>query len=154
MAAQAKRKQACNMHDGGPILGFKFMVAPTNENACKAHPSFFGTPLLGHVQELLGRMHATAKMAPFLPSVIRQGLQFKQVSTEAANTYLKGLKSLQRYENAFKLFWALCKINAIGTVSATTRHQCVACKRMQMIHHGLVHIHKHACVLGEIVKKQ
>jgi hypothetical protein len=92
VATQTKGKQTSNMYDDCTPLGFKFMVAPTNENASKGHPSFCNTPISGDVQKLLGRINATSKMAPSLPAVIRQGLQNKQVNLEAANTYLKGLK--------------------------------------------------------------
>ena len=43
-------------------------------------------------------------MVPDLQNVVREGLKAKQVSTEAANSYLKDLKSLPRYNKAFKLF--------------------------------------------------
>ena len=58
-------------------------------------------------------------MAPDLHNIIMEGLQAKQVSPEAANTYLKSLKSLPRYDRAFKLFWAFCSIKKVQATSAT-----------------------------------
>ena len=50
------------------------------------------SPLSRDVQELLGRINASSQMAPDLHNIVREGLQAKQVSTEAANSYLKDLK--------------------------------------------------------------
>ena len=58
-------------------------------------------------------------MAPDLSMVIRKGLQAKQVSAEATDTYIKGLKSLSRCEKSFKLFWAFCDINGLDAINAT-----------------------------------
>ena len=119
MAAQIKGKPPYNMHDDSTPLGFKCMVAPTIETARQGDPSFSDTPLSGDVQKLLGRVNATSQMAPSLSVVIRQGLQTKQVSPEAAETFLGDLKSLSRYEKSFKLFWAFCNIKGMDTISAT-----------------------------------
>ncbi len=99
-------------HDN-PLLGFKRMVAPTAQTAKEGHPSIPHTPLSGDVQKLLGSIHATSKVAPDLHNIIREGLQAKQVSPEAATAYLKDLKSLSRYAHAFKLFPAFCKIHNV-----------------------------------------
>ena len=58
-------------------------------------------------------------MATVLRYIIREGLQAKQVSIEAANAYLKDLKSINRYNKSFKLFWAFCKLNSMSATSAT-----------------------------------
>ena len=58
-------------------------------------------------------------MAPDLHSIIREGLQAKQVSPEAAKSYLKDLKSLPRYNRAFKLFWAFCTLKNVSATDAT-----------------------------------
>ena len=108
MAAQITRKQTPQMHANSPILGFKCMVAPNSENARKGDPQFFNKTVSGHVQKLLGRIHALSTLAPSLSNCIREGLQAKQVSPEAQDTYLKGLKSLQRYDASFKLFCGFC----------------------------------------------
>ena len=73
----------------------------------------------GDVQKLLGRINATSQMAPDSHNIIREGLQAKQVSTEAANSYLRDLKSLPRYNRAFKLFWAFCSLKNVSATSAT-----------------------------------
>ena len=119
MAAQTERKKASEMHDTCPLLGFKCMVAPVSETACEGDPSIPHTPLSRDVQELLGRINASSQVAPSLCMVIRQGLQTKQVSDEAANTFLGDLKSLTRYDRSFKLFWAFCNIKGLNAVQAT-----------------------------------
>ena len=58
-------------------------------------------------------------MAPDLHNIVREGLQAKQVSTEAANSYMKDLKSLPRYNRAFKLFWAFCTLKNVSATTAT-----------------------------------
>jgi hypothetical protein len=47
-------------------------------------------------------------MAPSLHSVIRKTLEAKQISAEDIDSYLKDLKSIQRYDSAFKTLWAIC----------------------------------------------
>jgi hypothetical protein len=104
MATQTKRKQAPAMHANSPILGFKSMVAPNSETARQGDPKFSDKTISWDVQKLLGRVHALSTLAPRLYDCIRKGLQAKQVSFEAQDTYLKGLKSIQRYNAYFKLF--------------------------------------------------
>ena len=58
-------------------------------------------------------------MAHSLHMVVREGVQSKQVSNEAAETYLGELKSLNRYEKSFKLFWAFCTIKGLNALGAT-----------------------------------
>ncbi len=129
MAAQTVGQQASNLRVNNTLLGFKCMVAPTAQTAGEGNPKFSNTPILGDVQELLGRTNATATMAPDLHSVIRRGLQTKQVSDDAAENYLAGLKSLPRYDRAFKLFWAFCNVKEMDAVSATLTE--VAAKLLQ-----------------------
>ena len=119
MAAQTKGKQAFNLHDDHTLLGFSTMVAPTNQTARQGDPCFPNPPLSRDVQELLGRVHASSQMAPDLHNIFREGLHVKQVSPEAANSYLKDLKSLPRYNRAFKLFWAFCTLKNVSATSAT-----------------------------------
>ena len=107
-----------HLHGGGTPLGFKSMVAPTSENARQGDPCLSSGPLRRDVQELLGRMYASAKVAPSLHDTIRKGLQAKQVSVEAAKAYMEKLKSLPRYDIAFKLFWAFCHVQGISTTMA------------------------------------
>ena len=47
-------------------------------------------------------------LAPSLSDCIRKCFEAKQVSPEAQDTYLKGLKSIQRYNASFKLFYGFC----------------------------------------------
>ena len=58
-------------------------------------------------------------MARDLHNTVREGLQAKQVSTEAANCYLKDLKSIPRYNSAVKLCRAFCSLKNISATSAT-----------------------------------
>ena len=69
------------------------MVAPTNQTASQGDPCFSNPPLSRDVQELLGRINASSQMAPDLHNIVREGLQAKQVSIEASNSYLKDLKA-------------------------------------------------------------
>ena len=117
--ASIERKSPPRLHDHSTLLGFKCMVAPNNQTASEGHPQFHNTPISRNVQELLGRVNATSKVAPDLHMVIREGLQSKQVQTEAAEAYFGGLKSLQRCNKPFKLFWSFCKEKGINTLSAT-----------------------------------
>ena len=87
VAAQTKEKQAFNLNDDNSLLGFSTMVALSRD-----------------VHELLGGINASFQMAPDLHNIFRECLQAKHVSTAAANSYLKDLKSLPRYNKAFKLF--------------------------------------------------
>ena len=119
MAAQIKGKQTHQMHANSPILGFKCMVARNSENARQGDPKFCNTPLSWGVQKLLGRTHALSTLAPSLSNCIRKGLQAKQVSLEAQDTYLKGLKSLQRYDSSFKLFYVFCICKNFKAFEAT-----------------------------------
>ena len=119
MAAQIKGKQGANLHDDNTLLGFSLMVAPTSKTASQGGPSLSNPPISGDVQKLLGRIYATSQVAPDLCNLIRKSLQAKQVSSEAADTYVKSLKSLPRYGRAFKLFWAFCSIKGVNTTSAT-----------------------------------
>ena len=119
MAAQIKGKPQVNLHDDNALLGFSTMVAPTNQTASQGEPSLSNPPLSGDVQQLLGRINAGSQMAPDLHNLVREGLQAKQVSVEAANSYLKDLKSLPRYNRAFKLFWAFCTLKNVSATTAT-----------------------------------
>ena len=119
VVASPEGTQACNLHDDNPLLGFSCMVAPTNQTSGQGDQSISNPPIPGNVQELLGRTYATSQVAPDLHNIIRKGLQAKQVSNEAADTYLKTLKSLPRYNRAFKLFWAFCTLKNVHATDAT-----------------------------------
>ena len=94
VVASFKAKPPRNVPNDNPLLGFKCMVAPTNETARQGYPDNNNTTVLGNVQKLLGRIYATAQVAPSLHHCIRQGLQAKQISDEISTTFLKGIKSL------------------------------------------------------------
>ena len=119
VATQATPKQTSKLPNGGPLLGFQCLVAPTCEAARTTQPSVRDTSLLGDVQELLGRIHATAQVAPDLCAIIRQSLQRKQVSSEATTAFLKSKTCLPRYARAFKLFWAYATIKGASATSGT-----------------------------------
>ena len=69
--AQNKAEQAVRLHDNSTLLGFKHMVAPISKIARQGDPSVHNPPIPGDVQKLLGRIHASSKMAPDLHMVIR-----------------------------------------------------------------------------------
>ena len=119
LASQIKGKPPPDMHDGSTLLGFQYMVAPTSQTARQGDTSIFNIPLTGDVHELLARMYASAKVAPSLHDTIRKGLQAKQISDEAAKTYFMGLKSLPRYDSAFRLFWAFCHLKHLSATEAS-----------------------------------
>ena len=119
MASQTKRKQTFSVPNDHSLLGFSLMVAPTSKTASAGDSRISNPPLQGDVQKLLRRIYATFQVAPDLCSLIRGGLQAKQVSAEASDTYLKSLKSLPRYNRAFKLFWAFCTLKNVNTPSET-----------------------------------
>ena len=119
MVAQIKAKQRTCLPNHSPLLGFKRMVAPVSETARQGDPSLLNTPIPRDVQELLGRIDASSKMAPSLHMVIRKGLHAKQVSNEAADTFLGDLKSLCRYDKSFKAFWAFCNLKDMDATTAT-----------------------------------
>ena len=112
-------KQKCDMHADNPPVGFKCMVAPTSKNASEGNPHNKNSPVLGHVQKLLGRIHATTPLAPNLHDCIRLSLESKQIHPQAVDTYLKDIPSLDRYDRAFKLFWAFCNIHELHPTSAS-----------------------------------
>jgi hypothetical protein len=82
------------------------MVAPTNQAAKQAMPSFGYSPQVGPFHQLPGREDATYKVAPPLSGFIRKMLQAKQVSAENITLYLTGIRSLDRYDKAFRTLWA------------------------------------------------
>ena len=119
LAPSVAFKPAPNVHDDNPLLGFKRMVAPTVETARQGHTGVPHTPLSGDVQKLLGRIHASAEVAPNLHDIIRKGLQAKQIDHEGSKTFLSQLKNIQRYNRPFKLFWAFCKIKGLNATAAS-----------------------------------
>ena len=67
---------------------------------------------MGSIPKLLGGGNATPSVAPSLSSVIRQKLELQGVQNAHIDTYLALLKSLDRYNRAFrKLFDTLKKLD-------------------------------------------
>ena len=93
-------------------------MAPTSKTARAWHPSSFNTPLPRKVPKLPGGIHASAKMAPSLHSVVRKALEAKQVQTEDIDTFLSQQKTLARYDSAFRLLCALCVSRGVSPDSA------------------------------------
>ena len=106
MATEAKGKPLLRVPSSSAPMGWMYMVAPTNQAAKQAMPSFGYSPQVGPFHQLPGREDATYKVAPPLSGFIRQMLQAKQVSAENITLYLTGIKSLDRYDEAFRTLWA------------------------------------------------
>ena len=100
------------------------MVAPTIQAVKQAKPNFGNSPQVGPIHQLPGREDATYKVAPPLSGFIRKMLQAKQVSAENITLYLTGIKSLDRYDKAFRTLWA--SIVARGGDPATLSLQGIA----------------------------
>ena len=119
MAESSSGKSRSQMSHCDPLLGFKSMVAPTSETAGQGDPGTFHPTISRDVQELLGRIHAGATLAPNLHGVVRKGLESKQIPSEMVDTYLKRVNSLERYERSFKLFWSFCQIKGMDATQTT-----------------------------------
>ena len=106
MAVQTQTMSLGDLPYCSPLVGWKFMVAPTSKTASEGDPSRSDREKVGLVQKLPGRENATYQMAPSLCSVIRLLLERKQIPNQSISLYLKPDSTLQRYEGAFKCFWA------------------------------------------------
>ena len=106
MATQTKAKPQLRVPSTSAPMGWMYMVAPTNQAAKQAMPSFGYSPQVGPFHQLPGREDATYKVAPPLSGFIRKMLQAKQVSAENITLYLTGIKSLDRYDKAFRTLCA------------------------------------------------
>ena len=107
MVAKAQRKPHLKVPGNSAPVGSLLMVAPTNQAARQAMPNFGSGPQVGTFHKLPGREDATYKVAPSLSSFIRRMLQAKQVPNENINLYLRGCKSIDRYDKAFRTLWAM-----------------------------------------------
>ena len=87
MAPPIKGTPPSQMYDDNPLLGFKYLVAPTNETARQGDPSFSNQTVPRDVQKLLGRINASATMAPSLRDTIPEGLQARQINPEASRPF-------------------------------------------------------------------
>ena len=109
LAKPIEKRDTSNVSSDNSLVGWRTMVAPINKTATAQGPSDKNTPPPGDVSELLGRAHAWAKVALSLHSIIKEVFQAKQVASEDVDTFLKGKKSLARYDSAFKLLWGSAK---------------------------------------------
>ena len=107
MAGETEEASSSSMWHGGPQMGWDCVVAPLSSLAYEGDPNHRNMPQGGAVPQLSGRSSPFYQMAPTLSDIIRTMLQRKQVSHENINFYLKKLKNLDRYGQAFKKLWIL-----------------------------------------------
>ena len=84
------------------------MVAPTSETARPGSTLFQDPPVSRDVPQLPREIYEGASLAPDLHLVIGKKLRAQQISSESWNLYLASIKSKDRYNRAFKLFWSFC----------------------------------------------
>jgi len=81
---------------------------------------------LGNVQQLLASVHATSQVAPNLSDALRESFQKQQIPSENIKSLLDSIKSLNRYDRAFKLLWAYCTVKghdpSLFTCDAAASH--------------------------------
>ena len=130
LAEQTSGSTLGEMRHGSPLVGWKLMVAPTSQTARQGSPSNFSSAKVGFVQQLPGRTDASYKMAPSLCSVVRLLLERKQVPDQGISLYLKPTSTLERYDGAFRTFWAFCQKKGFEVPSLTVEQ--VASFFMQM----------------------
>ena len=119
MASETPRKPTHNVFDDCTLLGWDNVVAPINSVAREKDPHNFSAAPMGHVLQLPGGVNAPHQMAPTLSSLIRQGLQRKEIPNENINAYMNKLNTLSRYEKAFQRLWYFC-ISEGGTPQSMT----------------------------------
>ena len=90
-----------------PLLGFNHMVAPINQTAYTQNALFSDPTLSGDVYQLPGKIHEAYKVAHGLYDGIRKMSENQQIPPEVANNYLGRTLSLERYDQAFRILWAL-----------------------------------------------
>ena len=93
------------LFDGGPLLGWSRLVAPTSKNAKIVDTSVESRAPMGPVHQLPRGTDASYKMAPSLPDNIRVSMESRQISSTDIQKHLNNIKSLQRYDRAFRTFW-------------------------------------------------
>ena len=109
LVGTAKKGTPHPMFDGGALLGWQCMVAPTSKTAQAANSSGLGATSVGFIHKLPGRTDASYKMAPALSDTIRELLERKQVPAESISLHLARLTQLSRYDHPFKVFWVLVR---------------------------------------------
>ena len=95
------------------------MVAPTSETANQGSTLFQDPSFSRDVSKLPRAIYASTSLAPDLHLVIRKKLEEQQIDTESQNLYLAAMKSLPRYDRAFKLFWAFCRHRGLDPIILT-----------------------------------
>ena len=108
MAPQTVDPPPHNLFDDNPPVGFSILVAPLSQAQSKRGPSGTSTPLPRTFSKLRGRGHAPHPLAPSLYTIIRGKLEEQQISPEGVKAYLDQLPKLDRYQNAFQIFWEQC----------------------------------------------
>ena len=124
LAGQVKGQPSTDLFNGHPPVGFLSMVAPISQTSSASVKGHNLPPFSRALHKLLGRSNATPQVAPALHSVIRQCLQDKQVPPETINLYLGDLKSLSRYDNSWRAFWALSRAQGLNLFSCPM--ECLA----------------------------
>jgi hypothetical protein len=122
MAQSFEGKSPFEMHVDSSPLGFCSMVAPTFETARQGSALFQDPTLSRDVSKLPREIHEGASLAPDLHLVIRKQLEAQQTSPESRNLYLDSIKSMERYNRAFKLFWAFCRYKGHDPVNLQLNH--------------------------------
>ena len=106
VAVQIATSSLGDLPDGCSFVGWNVLVGPTSQNARQGESCGVGPAQVGIVPKLPGRFDASYKVAPSLYSVVRLLLERKQVSDQSITLHLKPSATLQRYDGAFKTFWA------------------------------------------------
>lgn len=130
LVIKAKRTPSSSMFTGSPLLGWQCMVAPTNKNALQGYTCGNGTTQVGAFSRLPSSTDASYKMAPHLSDIIRQSLEGKQISVENITHHLNSIKSMQRYDKAFKLLWAFMTEHHVDPLTCSVEEVAIILVRM------------------------
>ena len=125
------------MFDGGALLGWQCMVAPTSKTAQAANSSGLGATSVGFIHKLPGRTDASYKMAPALSDTIRELLERKQFPAESISLHLARLTQLSRYDHPFKVFWVFCTKNHMNPQVMSLDQLAAILLRMEAIESNL-----------------
>jgi hypothetical protein len=107
LAAETSTKSPPQMFNGGALLGWQCMVAPTSKAALQVDPDNKNSPPVGTISELPRGGHAPHPLAPSLFDVVRTVLERKQISPEGVTLYLRKISHLKQYDKAFKKLWTM-----------------------------------------------
>ena len=109
LANQAETESTYSLSSNSSNVGWECLVAPVHQAPRPKIPCSADKTDSGDVLELPGRADAPPKVVPSLCSVIREGLQRKQISAENIENNLKQIKSLKTYDKAFQALWIFCQ---------------------------------------------